>query len=580
MITNIIDKNTLKGWFKRGFKPLESQFAAWMDSYWHKSEKIQTSSIEGLETTLNNKAESIALDNLSKDLTLHKDDSTVHKTEEEQNKLNNLASNPNITYATKEELLTQGAIIIPVDFTDPVVDPVETIKKFVQPFIDDGSFFKKPVYANYIWKTSYEVGVVAESRSVLVPARIYQNERNSIEYKFGKALDVLDAYDNMLHKYELLISKSDARIIVSLNDFINDVDKTIFIVENGDNLISLADRDDGMYTKELNWTAFLTALKNKLTPSVYLKTNNTDVFIPASYYLAPNTNGTYDGVIRIEHVKNQQLWIEDRKFLLSSGGGFGGHGSVMETTIQKIPLKKEFNSFVLNLDLMTPEGGLSTQIFKDDVANQFETFDVDIPIIIRLKKMQQADTFGYVDKFLYENDQGMKIFTVDFFVNDAEIAGTLGGDSFRMTCFMQNQQKAVSIFSNGFTFSKTLFLYDNNDGFITAPDNFMSQTNWTKMHSRWSDLCNELKYGRLPSVYIRSIESGAFCPATYEFNPSNVAGIFQGNIEISYYKTIDGKKYLCRENRVFRDFGGEGSTYETVDNGSGKFVLNVEKYLL
>lgn len=57
----ITDKNTLKSWFKRGLKPLESQFHAWMDSYWHKDEKIQTSDIEGLENTLNSKAEISAI---------------------------------------------------------------------------------------------------------------------------------------------------------------------------------------------------------------------------------------------------------------------------------------------------------------------------------------------------------------------------------------------------------------------------------------------------------------------------------------------------------------------------------------
>lgn len=47
-----MDKNTLKSWFTRGKKPLASQFAAWMDSYWHKDEKLPISSIENLSTAL------------------------------------------------------------------------------------------------------------------------------------------------------------------------------------------------------------------------------------------------------------------------------------------------------------------------------------------------------------------------------------------------------------------------------------------------------------------------------------------------------------------------------------------------
>jgi hypothetical protein len=45
--------STLKNWFKRGLKPLETQFAAWLDSYWHKSEAIPMESVDGLIDTLN-----------------------------------------------------------------------------------------------------------------------------------------------------------------------------------------------------------------------------------------------------------------------------------------------------------------------------------------------------------------------------------------------------------------------------------------------------------------------------------------------------------------------------------------------
>jgi hypothetical protein len=46
------DKNTLRGWFLRGMKPLESQFADWIDSYWHKSEKISMTAIIDLVLTI------------------------------------------------------------------------------------------------------------------------------------------------------------------------------------------------------------------------------------------------------------------------------------------------------------------------------------------------------------------------------------------------------------------------------------------------------------------------------------------------------------------------------------------------
>lgn len=80
---NITDKNTLKSWFLRGMKPLETQFAAWIDAYWHKSEQIPTSSINGLESTLNSKAETT-------DLQAHRNDrANPHQVDKTQVGLSN-----------------------------------------------------------------------------------------------------------------------------------------------------------------------------------------------------------------------------------------------------------------------------------------------------------------------------------------------------------------------------------------------------------------------------------------------------------------------------------------------------------
>lgn len=50
-----MDKTTLKSWFTRGKKPTAAQFAAWMDSYWHKEELLSISDISSLATLLANK---------------------------------------------------------------------------------------------------------------------------------------------------------------------------------------------------------------------------------------------------------------------------------------------------------------------------------------------------------------------------------------------------------------------------------------------------------------------------------------------------------------------------------------------
>jgi hypothetical protein len=59
----IVDRNTLKNWYKRGDKPLASQFADWIDSYWHKTENIPASRIDGLQEALNDRAYTEVLNN-------------------------------------------------------------------------------------------------------------------------------------------------------------------------------------------------------------------------------------------------------------------------------------------------------------------------------------------------------------------------------------------------------------------------------------------------------------------------------------------------------------------------------------
>lgn len=46
-------REQLKAWFRRGMKPLQSQFAAWIDSFWHKDDSIPMASVEGLADALN-----------------------------------------------------------------------------------------------------------------------------------------------------------------------------------------------------------------------------------------------------------------------------------------------------------------------------------------------------------------------------------------------------------------------------------------------------------------------------------------------------------------------------------------------
>lgn len=55
--------STIKSWFVTAAKPLQSQFHAWMDSFYHKEESIPISAITNLQNVLNAKADAAGVTN-------------------------------------------------------------------------------------------------------------------------------------------------------------------------------------------------------------------------------------------------------------------------------------------------------------------------------------------------------------------------------------------------------------------------------------------------------------------------------------------------------------------------------------
>lgn len=171
MANNITEKNVLKGWFKRGLKPLEAQFHAWMDSYWHKNEEIPIKNIENLEDTLNNKAETQNLESISGDLKNHSEDTGLHKTIEEQAKLDNLADDPNSTYATKTDLQiiedNPDYLVFPVDFRKTRKEMQAVCKEYYDSICAREISVDRPIYFKFFW---YDDPANPEtSLSLLVP---------------------------------------------------------------------------------------------------------------------------------------------------------------------------------------------------------------------------------------------------------------------------------------------------------------------------------------------------------------------------------------------------------------------------
>lgn len=63
--------NTIKNWFRTGFKPTQNQFWDTWDSFRHKYEKVPVKDVEGLDELLLTKADKVVLNNHLADKNAH-----------------------------------------------------------------------------------------------------------------------------------------------------------------------------------------------------------------------------------------------------------------------------------------------------------------------------------------------------------------------------------------------------------------------------------------------------------------------------------------------------------------------------
>lgn len=99
MITPI---STLKRWFANLKKPTQEQFWAWLDSYWHKSEKIPMDTIDGLENAIRGTASADQLRNHLTDSQAHQE---LFATKVDKEAGKTLTSND---YTNEEKRTNQG----------------------------------------------------------------------------------------------------------------------------------------------------------------------------------------------------------------------------------------------------------------------------------------------------------------------------------------------------------------------------------------------------------------------------------------------------------------------------------------
>ena len=317
----IADRNTIKSWFQKGMKPLATQFAAWIDSFWHKTDTIPTANIEGLEDTLNKKAEQMDVNNLYADFIIHRADEAKHKTKAEQEKLNNLAANPNATYATRaelEQLSSNSIIIIPADFTKGSADMEAEIIATVQERLTDGTLFSKPVYLLYKWKKDYTsedapvyYGIVSKSDEKWTEGNTYPN----VQMLFNSSITVTSAdAPEYPAAYCIIINIRGTKVRIAYQNYEDQHPVYgIELTEDGNGIINSADK---------NWYELYKELTRGKHPQVCLKTPDSGMFCPAAYEFTPLDESLespiYTGTMEISYLKEidgrQELWVETRVF--------------------------------------------------------------------------------------------------------------------------------------------------------------------------------------------------------------------------------------------------------------------------
>ena len=96
---------TLKQWFSNLKKPTQEQFWAWLDSFWHKSEKIPMASVEGLDKLVEGTASAEQLNNHLNDTQAHK--VLFDEVKKQIQDINTILEVDDVTLDTLQEIVTE-----------------------------------------------------------------------------------------------------------------------------------------------------------------------------------------------------------------------------------------------------------------------------------------------------------------------------------------------------------------------------------------------------------------------------------------------------------------------------------------
>lgn len=117
-----------------------------------------------------------------------------------------------------------------------------------------------------------------------------------------------------------------------------------------------------------------------------------------------------------------------------------------------------------------------------------------------------------------------------------------------------------------------IFLYEDANGLIS---NFDQDGSWTAPVN-WEWFASGLQAEQYPAVYLRSPNSGGYCPVNYQVFRDEANVVNGVLMEISYYREVDGHLELWTEQRNFDGLPRISSSYA---DGQGE-PLKIRKVIL
>ena len=579
----ITDKNTLKSWFRKGLKPLETNFADWIDSYWHKAEQIPTSSIQGLENTLNQKAETAEVHNLNQTVSNLQEDIKNLQTSDTCNNIVTFSETANRTPITSGETHTslfgkiskwfsslgnlafkdslpslsvryQQGETMDYDGSSPQTIHLPKIEEKIRMIgIDPNTYLEVEEHSNFLFQSEL-LGIPFEANTLCLQKIHYENGGWTVESEINAEHPSGTVQIDQISKNEQAYYRWCIR-------YVNPITQTQTTAYSAPAFLHVANTN----TKELL----------PLDPTSYAEgyplrnsANNTATaeITFKMYGFTPQVSATIFEKINEEWQTSTTTTRISSPFLHCDVNALGSYRLVItdgdfqtDKEFSVKPYEKETCAYIhIDYHKYMSDNEAEAEQATQQIINDFKKIS---PSIRPLYLCFYSNAVGqYLIPISSINTY--RLIKITATANDQRFIDEFGGNSITLSWSPSSDNINVDIDK---TNQSVILLYENNDGIIGGGDVDMSLYP-QKMY--WLNFHKQLTKGEQPIIYLKTRDSDSYFPAYYQLTPTpENPNKFKGFIAVSYPKTIDGIDYLIVNKKEFNGdqydnyFTGLGSTY-------------------